>query len=152
MLTREEDEAMKPCIFKSHSLCMFVGCAEDGGQSGETITEMNETLKVKYDGKCLLEDEGIDLLQQEEIINEFLFGVRQPIETVMEKKHNENVEVIFQGGKQMNLFNEIADRILQCDDTETRITQEDFQKKNEAGNEGCDEMLESFHMEIEFLE
>ena len=31
MLTREEDEAMKPCIFKSHSLCMFAGCAEDDG-------------------------------------------------------------------------------------------------------------------------
>ena len=27
MLTREEDEAMKPCIFKSHSLCMFAKCA-----------------------------------------------------------------------------------------------------------------------------
>ena len=52
----------------------------------------------------------------------------------------------------MNFFNEIADRILQCDDTETRITQEDCQKKNETWNEGCDEMLEIFHMEIEFLE
>ena len=41
---------------------------------------------------------------------------------------------------------------MQCDDPETRITQEDCQKKNEAGNEGCDEMLERFHMEIEFLE
>ena len=70
----------------------------------------------------------------------------------MEKKHNENAEVIFQGGKQMNLFNEIADKILQCDDTENRITQEDFQKKNEDGNEGCDEMLKIFHMEIKFLE
>ena len=52
----------------------------------------------------------------------------------------------------MNLFNEIDERILQCDDTENRITQEDFQKKNETENEGCDEMLERFHMEIEFLE
>ena len=52
----------------------------------------------------------------------------------------------------MNLFNEISHRILQCDDTETKITQNDFQKKNEAGNEGCDEMFEIFHMEIEFLE
>lgn len=31
VLTREEDEAMKPCIFKSHSLCMFAGCVKDGG-------------------------------------------------------------------------------------------------------------------------
>ena len=52
----------------------------------------------------------------------------------------------------MNFFNEIDDRILQCHDTKTRITQEDFQKKNEVGNECCDEMLEIFHMEIEFLE
>ena len=70
----------------------------------------------------------------------------------MEKKHNENAEVIFQGGKQINLFNEIDDIILQCDDIENRITQGEFQKKNEAGNEGCDEILEIFHMEIEFLE
>ena len=62
VLTREADEAMKPCIFKSHSLCMFVGCAENGGQSGETVTEMNETFEVKYDGECLSEEEGIDLL------------------------------------------------------------------------------------------
>ena len=63
MLTREADEAMKPYIFKSHSLCMFVGCAEDGGQSGETVTKMNETLKVKYEGECLSEEESTDLLQ-----------------------------------------------------------------------------------------
>ena len=69
MLTREADEAMKPCIFKSHSLCMFAGCVEDGGQSSETVTEMNETLKVKYEGECLSEEQGTDLLQQEEIIN-----------------------------------------------------------------------------------
>ena len=41
---------------------------------------------------------------------------------------------------------------LQCDEIENMITQEDFQKKNEVGNEGCDEMLEIFHKEIEFLE
>ena len=70
----------------------------------------------------------------------------------MEQKHNENAIVIFQGGKQMNLFNEIEERILQCDDIENRITQKDFQKKHETENEGCDEMMETFHMEIEFLE
>ena len=52
----------------------------------------------------------------------------------------------------MNLFNEIDDKILQCDDIDNRIPQEDFQRKNETENEGCDEMLERFHMEIEFLE
>ena len=31
MLTREADEAMKPCILKSHSLCMFAGCVEYHG-------------------------------------------------------------------------------------------------------------------------
>ena len=46
MFTREADEAMKPCIFKSHSLCMFAGCAEDGGQSGEIVTEINEAFEV----------------------------------------------------------------------------------------------------------
>ena len=76
LLTRDEDETMKPCIFKSHSLCMFAGCAEYDGQSGEMVTEMNEILMVKYEGECLSEEEGTDLLQQEEIINEFLFGVR----------------------------------------------------------------------------
>ena len=79
MLTREADEAMKPCIFKTHSLCMFGGCVEDDGQFGETITEMNETLEVKYDGEFLSKEEGTNLLQQEEIINEFLFGVRKCI-------------------------------------------------------------------------
>ena len=64
MLTREGDEAMKPCIFKSHSLCMFVGCAEDDGQSGETVTEMNETLEVKCDGEFLSEEDGTELLHQ----------------------------------------------------------------------------------------
>ena len=99
MLTREADEAMKPCIFKSHSLCMFVGCAEDDGWSSETITEINETLEVKYDGECLLEKEGTNLLKQNEIIDEFLFGVRQPVEAIVVQKHNEYAEVIFQGGK-----------------------------------------------------
>ena len=102
---------------------MFAGCAKDGGQSGETVTEMNETLEMKCDGESLSEGVGTDLLQQEEIINEFLFGVRQPVEVVMEQKHNENAEVIFQGGKQMNFSNEIDDRILQCDETENMITQ-----------------------------
>ena len=76
MLTREADEAMKPCIFKSHSLCMFAGCVEDDGQFGKNFMEMNETLEVKYDGECLLEEEGIDLLQQKEFIDEFLFGLK----------------------------------------------------------------------------
>ena len=62
MLLREEDEAMKPCIFKSQNLCMCAGCVEDGGKCGETVREMNETLRVKYDGKCLSEEEGTDLL------------------------------------------------------------------------------------------
>jgi len=31
MLTREADEAVKPYVFKSHSLCVFAGCAEDDG-------------------------------------------------------------------------------------------------------------------------
>ena len=46
VLMRIVDEAMKPCIFKSHSLYKFVGCAKDGEQSGETVTEMNETLRL----------------------------------------------------------------------------------------------------------
>ena len=58
-------------------------------------------------------------------IDEFMFGVRQLVEVVMDQKHNENVVVVFQGGKQMNLFNEIDERIFQCDGTENRITQED---------------------------
>lgn len=70
----------------------------------------------------------------------------------MGQEHNGNAEEIFQGGKPMYFFNEIADRILLCDETENKITQEDFQKKNEDGNEGFDEMLERFHVEIEFLE
>lgn len=55
---------------------MFAGCAKYGGQSCETVTEKNETLEVKCDGEFLSEKEGTNLLQQEEIINEFLFGVR----------------------------------------------------------------------------
>ena len=68
VLVEEADQAMKPCIFKSHSLCMFVGCAKDGEKSSETVTEKNETLKMNFD---------------EEIINEFLVGVRYPVEVVM---------------------------------------------------------------------
>ena len=151
VLAREVDEAMKPCKF-SHSLCMFAACAKDGEQSGETVTEGNETLEVESDEECLSEEKVIDLLQWEEIINEFLFGVRQQVEVVMEHKQNGNAEEIFQGGKQMYFFNEIADEILQCDGTETRTTQEVCQKKDEAGNEGCDEVLKRFHREIEFLE
>ena len=141
VLVREADEAMKPYIFKSHSLCMFAGCAKEGEQSDGTVTEMKENLKEKCDGKCLLEEKGTDLLQQEEIINELLFGVRQPVEAVMEQKKNGNAEEIFQGGKQMCFFNEFADKILQCDETENMTTQEDYQKKNEAVKESCDEVL-----------
>jgi len=113
---------------------------------------MNKALKVNYDGECLLEEEGADLLQQKEFIDEFLFGVRESVEVVMGQKHNENVIVVFQGGKQMNLFNEIDEIILQCDGIENKITEEDCQKKNEVENEGCDKMMKRFHMEIEFLE
>ena len=66
----------------------------------------------------------------------------------MEQKQNGNGKEIFQGGKQMYLFNEIAHKSLQCNDAETRTTQEDFQRKSE----GSDEVLKIFHMEIEFLE
>ena len=52
----------------------------------------------------------------------------------------------------MYLFSEFVDRILQCDETKTRTAQEDLQKKDEARNEGCDEVLKIFHKEIEFLE
>ena len=62
-MTREADEAIKPCDFNSHSLCMFAGYGEDDGQSGETVTNMNKALEVKYDGECLLEEESVDLLQ-----------------------------------------------------------------------------------------
>ena len=77
MMTRETDEAMKPCDFNSHSLCMFAGYGEDDGQSSKTVTNGYEAFEVKYDGECLLEEEGVDLLQQKEFIDEFLFGVRQ---------------------------------------------------------------------------
>ena len=52
----------------------------------------------------------------------------------------------------MNLFNEIDDIILQCDDTKNKINREDCQRKNETENEGCDGVLERFHLAIEFLE
>ena len=95
VLVKEANEAMKPCIFKSHNLCMFVGCAKDGGQSHENVTEKNETLEVKSNGKILSDKEGTDLLQQEEIMNEVLFGVRQQVEAIMEQKHSGNAEEIF---------------------------------------------------------
>jgi len=44
----------------------------------------------------------------------------------MEQKHNGNFGEIFQGGKQMYLFSEFVDIILQCDEKETKKTQEDF--------------------------
>lgn len=113
MMTTKADEAMKPCVFKSYSLCMFAGCVEDDGQSGESVTKMNRTLEVKYDEEYLSEEEGADLLWQKELIDDFLFfGVRKSIEVVMDQKHNENSIVVFQGGKQMNLFNEIYERSL----------------------------------------
>ena len=117
MLTREVYESMKPCIFKSHSLCVFAGCTKYDRPFGETVTKMNKALEVKHDGEFLLEEEGIDLLQHKEFKYEFLLGVRQLAEVVMAQKHEENVVVIFQGGKQMNFFNEIDDKILKCDDT-----------------------------------
>lgn len=45
MLTKEADEAMKPCDFDSYSLCMFAGYAEDDGQLVEIITTTNEALE-----------------------------------------------------------------------------------------------------------
>ena len=76
VMARETDKAMKPYIF-SHNSCMFAGYTKDGEQSDGTITKENETLEVKYGREFLSAKESIDWLQQEEIINEFLFGVRQ---------------------------------------------------------------------------
>ena len=86
MLTREVDEAMKPCIFKSHSLCMFARCAEDSEQFDGTVTKENETLEVKSSREFLSEKESVDWLQQEDITNDFLFGIRQQVEAVMEQE------------------------------------------------------------------
>ena len=83
-MTREANEAMYPCVFKSHSLYVFAGCAEADGQSGETVTKLNKALEVKYDGECLLEEEGVDLLQQKEFIDEIMFGVRQTVKVFIE--------------------------------------------------------------------
>ena len=112
MLTREADEAMKPCDFNSHSLCVFAGYIEDDGQSDETVTNRNEVLEVKHYGESLLEEEGANLLQQKEFINEFLFGVRQSDEVDMDQKSNEIATVVFQEGKKMNLSDEIDERTL----------------------------------------
>ena len=51
-----------------------------------------------------------------------MFGVKQQFEAVMERKQNGNAEEKFQGGKQMYLFNETANKSLQCNDAETRTT------------------------------
>ena len=111
VLARETDEAMKPYIF-SHNLCMFAGCAKDGEQSDGTITKENKTLEVKSGREFLSKKESVDWLQQEEIINDFLFGVRQQVKDVMELEQSGNAEGKFQGGKQVYLFNGIADKIL----------------------------------------
>ena len=84
MMKMEVDEAMKPCDFNSHSLCMFAGYSEDDGQSGKTVTTKNEDLKVKYDRQSLLEEEGFDLLQQKEFIDEIMFGERQSVDVDMD--------------------------------------------------------------------
>ena len=41
---------------------------------------------------------------------------------------------------------------MQYDSAKNRITQKDFQKKNETESGSCDEMMERIHMELEFLE
>lgn len=149
MLTKEADEAMKPCDFDSYSLCMFAGYAEDDGQPDEIVTTRNEALEVKYDDESLLEEEGVDLLQQKEFIDEILFGVKQSNEVDVD-----NSMVGLQKGKPMNLFNGIDERCLQYDNVENKSIQKDCQEKekNEAEKENCDDLLERFHKEIEFLE
>lgn len=62
----------------------------------------------------------------------------QSDEADMDQKSNENVIVVFQEGKQMNLSDEIDERTLQYDSAENRLIQEDCQKKNEAENGSCD--------------
>lgn len=123
VLARKADEAMQSCNF-SHSLCMFAECAKDGEQSDGTVTKENERFEVKSRRKFLSEKEGNDLSQQEK---------------------SGNAEEKIQG-KQMYLFNEIADESFRCNDAETKITQEDYQSK------GSDEVLKRFQREIEFLE
>jgi len=76
MMTMEVDEAVNPCDFNSHSLCTLAGYAEVDVQTSETIMSRNEAPEVKYDGESLLEEEGADLLQQKEFIDEIMFGVK----------------------------------------------------------------------------
>ena len=73
------------------------------------LTKENETLEVKSGREFLSEKECVGWLQQEEITNDFLFGVRQRIKAVMEQEQSGNAEGKFQGGKQVYLFNEIAE-------------------------------------------
>jgi len=125
---------MKPYIF-SHRLCTFAWCVEDGEWFDGTVTKENETLEVKSGREFLSKKENVDWLRQEEIINDFLFGVRQQVEAVMEQEQSGNAEGKFQGGKQVYLFNGIADKILQCNDAETRTIEEDFPRKSGSSDE-----------------
>lgn len=151
MVTKEVDQAMKPCDFDSYSLCMLAGCAGGDGQPHEVVTR-NVDLEVKYDGESLLEEEGVDLLKQKEFIDEILFGVKQSNEVDINQQSEDNSIVGLQKGKPMNLFNGIDERCLQYDDVESRSTQEECQEKNESEKENCDDLLERFYKEIEFLE
>ena len=101
---------------------------------------------------AFLEEEGFDLVQEKEFIDEIMFGVIKSNEVDIDQKSNENAIVVSQAGKQMNLSDGIDERTLQYDSAETRITQEDCQEKNEAENGSCDELMERFQMELELLE
>ena len=77
--------------------------------------------------------------------------MKQSDEVDIDQKSNNNSIVGIQEGKSMNLFNGIDERCLQYDNVENRSTQEDCQEKNEAETGNCDDLLERFHKEIEFL-
>ena len=55
----------------------------------------------------------------------------------MDQKPNENSIVLFQQGKQMNLFDGIDERTLQYGSAENRIAQEDCQEKGHWRADRC---------------
>jgi len=117
MLTKELNGAIKPYALKIDNFCMLAGFTGER-QSFETILKIDEGLEVKYDEDCISNEEIFELLQQKELLDEFLSGKGQSSKVVTNKKSQnfilmKNEETLPQRGKLMDLVNEFDEEKLQ---------------------------------------
>ena len=82
-MTTRPNETKRSYVFQTDDLFVIAGFVVDDGQSFEIVLQLDE---VNYDEENISSEERYEVLQQKELIDEFLDGGTQSIEDDMKLK------------------------------------------------------------------